>query len=117
MRREALYLSDILEAIDTLGAFLEGKDLEAFLRDPVLQSAALQKLTVIGEAAARLPPELKSRHPEVPWSRIVGFRNVAVHAYFSVQWPTVWTTATEDAPALRSKIQAILESESRQPGG
>lgn len=42
MRREALHLSDIVEAIDTLGAFLKGKDLNAFLEDPVLQSAVLQ---------------------------------------------------------------------------
>jgi uncharacterized protein with HEPN domain len=70
---------------------------------------------VIGEAAARLPSDLKSRYPGVPWSRIVGFRNVAVHAYFSVQWPTVWTTATEDAPALRPQIEAILESEFGRP--
>lgn len=116
MRREALYLADIVEAIDALAAFLEGKDQDAFLADPVLQSAVLQKLTVIGEAAARLPSDLWSRYPEVPWSRIVGFRNVAVHAYFSVQWPTVWTTATEDAPALRPKIKQILQLDFGLPG-
>jgi len=45
----------------------------------------LQKLIVIGEAAANLSPDLKARHPHIPWRAIVAFRKVMVHAYFSVQ--------------------------------
>lgn len=41
---------------------------------------------IIGEAAARLPKEFRDCHPEIPWVDIVAFRNIAVHAYFSVDW-------------------------------
>lgn len=41
----------------------------------------------------------------------MAFRNIAVHAYFSVDWPTVWVAATDDAPALRTKVVAILAAE------
>ena len=50
-------------------------------------------------------------HPEVEWADIVAFRNIAVHAYFGVQWPIVWVAATEDAPALREQVSRILATE------
>lgn len=50
-----------------------------FFNDELRQSAILQKLIVIGEAASRLSPELCAAHPEVEWADIVGFRNIAVH--------------------------------------
>jgi len=111
MRRERLYLLDILDAVEALNRFLARRTREDFLGDEVLQSAVLQKLTVIGEAAGRLSRELHARHPDIEWKEIIGFRNLAVHAYFSVQWPMVWKAATSDAPALRPKIERILAVE------
>ncbi|HEY9721716.1 MAG TPA: HepT-like ribonuclease domain-containing protein [Oscillatoriaceae cyanobacterium] len=76
----------------------------------LVRSAVLQKLMVIGEATARLSAELKDAHPEIPWRSIVGFRNIAVHAYFSVNWEIVWTAATVESPALAREIELIQES-------
>src|SRR5690349_11426062 len=100
MRREELYLTDIIEATDAIQQFLIGVQRDDFLQNDLLRSAVLQKLTIIGEAAARLPKEFQTRHAEIEWADIVGFRNIAVHAYFAVEWPIVWVTATKDAPAL-----------------
>lgn len=111
MRREELYLSDIVEAADAIEYFLADVDKETFWRDDLLRSAVLHKLTIIGEAAARLSSEFHQRHSEIEWADIVGFRNIAVHSYFSVDWNIVWLTATEDAPALRAKVAHILENE------
>jgi len=77
----------------------------------LLRSAVLQKLSIIGEAAARLPKEFRGRHADVEWRDIVAFRNIAVHAYFAVQWSIVWTTATQDVPALRQKVLQVLAAE------
>jgi uncharacterized protein with HEPN domain len=66
---------------------------------------------MIGEAAARLSANFKDRHPQIEWADIVAFRNIAVHAYFSVNWPIVWVAATEDAPALRKQVVQIPASE------
>ncbi len=48
MRRETLYLQDIVEACDLLATFLEGMDASAFMASELHKSAALQKLAVIG---------------------------------------------------------------------
>ncbi len=111
MRRDKLYLADIVEAADAVATFLAGAERDRFLQDDLLRSAVLQKLSIIGEAAARLSKEFRAHHADVGWRDIVAFRNIAVHAYFAVQWSIVWTTATQDVPALHQKISQILAAE------
>ena len=83
MRSDRLYLVEIVEAAEAIETFIRGVDAERFVRDDLVRSAVLHKLTVIGEAAARVSMPLRARFAEVPWSGIVGFRNIAVHAYFA----------------------------------
>lgn len=111
MRRERLYLLDIVEAADAIQAFLEGVDEASFLQSDLLRSAILQKLSIIGEAASRLPKNFCDRYGEIDWPGIVGFRNIAVHAYFAIEWPIVWVAATEEAPDLRKRIATILTTD------
>lgn len=86
MRSDRLYLVDIIEAADAIAAFISGVDAEHFPNNDLVRSAVLHKLTVIGEATARISMPLRARFPETPWADIVGFRNIAVHAYFSVDF-------------------------------
>ncbi|NCO40475.1 MAG: hypothetical protein AUJ96_20145 [Armatimonadetes bacterium CG2_30_66_41] len=94
MRSEALYLQDIVEAADAVERFLTGVEETAFLGSEMLQSAVLLKLILIGEAAPHLSKEFRERHAELEWADILAFRNLSVHAYFGVQWPIVWVSAT-----------------------
>lgn len=70
----------------------------------LVRSAVIQKLAVIGEAAGRVSPGLRSRHPEIPWPQIVAFRNILIHHYFKVDWKIVWRTANQRCPELRTQI-------------
>jgi uncharacterized protein with HEPN domain len=111
MRRDVLYLADMIEAADAIARFVAGVEQESFLSNELLQSAVLHKLTIIGEAAARLSSQFRRRHPEIEWADIIGFRNIAVHAYFSVDWSIVWFAATKDAPDLRRRTSEIATAE------
>lgn len=111
MRPERLYLLDILEAAESIRRFTDGVQEPNFLQNDMLQSAVLQKLTIIGEAASKLDPGFTARHPQVPWRDIVAFRNIAIHAYFAVEWPIVWIAATEETPTLRVQVEAIMARE------
>ena len=110
MRSERLYLADMLDAIGAIERFMKGLDQAGFLSSELVQSAVLQKLSVIGEAAARVPPSTCEAMPAVPWKEIVGFRNIAVHAYFSVDWRVVHVTVTDDLPPLKRELAAFLQS-------
>jgi len=89
MRREELYLRDIVEAADHIARFIIGLDRSGFHGAELVRSAVVHKLAVIGEAAAHVSDELRSRYPEVPWPKIVAFRNILVHAYFGIDWDEV----------------------------
>lgn len=113
MRHESLYLTDIVEAADHIAGFIAGRDFTEFQQSEMLRSAVIQKLTVIGEAAARVSEELKTRSPEVPWPQIVAFRNILVHAYFGIDWAIVWRAARNRCPVLREQVALLVASESR----
>lgn len=111
MRPEKLYLTDIAEAAQSIAKFLQGADFDEFEQNEMMNSAVLQKLTVIGEAASRLPKEFTNCFPEIPWVDIIAFRNIAVHEYFAIRWDIAWTAATEEVPALKEQIEKILREE------
>lgn len=111
MRPERLYLSDILEASENVALHIGNKSRDEFIADRTARAAVLHELTVIGEAAARIPATMRDRFPSVPWPDIVAFRNLIVHEYFGLSWPLVWETATRDVPDLQRRIAAILRSE------
>lgn len=112
MRREILYLTDIVEATDHIAAFISAIDFDGFHNSEMVRSAVVQKLAIIGEAAARISEPLRSRYPQVPWPQIVAFRNILIHAYFGIDWDEVWRAAKNRCPVLREQIAQILAMES-----
>lgn len=109
MRNDRLLLADMLDSIKAIERFTAGIDESRFISDELVQSAVLQKLSVIGEAAARLDEVTRSQSADVPWKEIIGFRNVAVHAYFSVDWRIVFVTVVDDLPLLKQGVVKLLE--------
>lgn len=117
MRDERLYLQDIRDATISIREFLEGVSETDFLGSDLLQSAVMQKFSVIGEAASKISKELKSRNPDIEWKKIIGIRNIIVHVYFAVNWSLVWKTVNDDIPVLNERIILILEGEFPVPNG
>ena len=111
MRHESLYLNDIVEAADDIAEFIAGIDFQGFQKSELLRSAVVQKLEVIGEAAARVSDEFTSRHPEVPWPQIVALPQYSDSCIFGVDWEVVWLAATDRRPVLRGQIAVIPAAE------
>jgi len=111
MRPDQLYLADIVEAAANVATHLGGRSRETFLGDVTARAAVLHEFTDIGEAASRVSTDLRSPYAEVPWVKIVAFRNFVVHEYFGLDWAIVWETATTLVPALRAQIEKVLLAE------
>ena len=109
MRSDLLYLADILDAIEAIERFTLSIDEITFLENDLVQSAVLQKLAIIGEAAARLTEDASAQSADVPWKEIISFRNIAVHAYFSIDWKIVFVTVSDDLPLLKHHVARLLE--------
>ena len=111
MRRDIERLQDVLEAVDRIQKHA-ARGREAFNQDELLQVWVIHHLEIIGEASRGLSDELRGRHPSVPWSEIIGMRNILVHDYFGLNLDEVWSAVERDLPALKGQVEAILREES-----
>ena len=75
-QRDKSYLYDILEALNSIRAFITGVDHDSFVENDMLLSAVIRKLEIIGEATKRLSPEFRASHTEVPWKKMAGTKDV-----------------------------------------
>lgn len=107
-RDPRVYIEDISKAIEHIEEYtIKGHD--DFMSDEMTQDAVIYKLAIIGEAASKLPPELKKKYSEIPWKDVIGLRSVIIHDYGSVNLPKIWLIVCTDLPPLKAVILKILE--------
>jgi uncharacterized protein with HEPN domain len=108
MRDPKERLRDILEAIAAIDRYRD-RDRSAFEQDELLQVWFLRHLQIIGEAARRLPEEIRNLAPDIPWHKIIGMRNILVHGYFAIDLDVVWDAVQRDVPLLKPAVEALLK--------
>lgn len=113
MRPEAAkYLWDALDAAERLQRFVQGKDFADYLADELLRAGVERQFEIIGEALGQLrkaDPEGAARIPDLP--RMVGFRNVLIHAYATVDNRLVWGVVEVHLGPLAELLRRLLEDE------
>lgn len=108
MKEDRVFLRHILEAITKVERFTAAGPVD-FAENPSVQDAVLRNPEVIGEAVKNLSGGLRATHPEVPWSRVAGLRDVLIHQYFGVDLGAVWSVVENRLPELKRSVEAILE--------
>jgi uncharacterized protein with HEPN domain len=83
-------------------------DLDA---DRMLELSLTRLVEVVGEAASRVPAEVRERHARVPWSAIVGIRNRLIHGYAYVDLDVVWDVVSRELPPLIAELERILSAQ------
>ncbi len=79
--------------------------------DRVLGLALLQLLLLLGEAASRVSPERRARHPDIPWGQIVALRNRLIHGYDVIDYDILWKIITSDLPPLIASLEKAASAE------
>jgi uncharacterized protein with HEPN domain len=55
---------------------------------------------VLGEATKHIPAPFRRKHPEIPWTKMAGMRDVLIHDYMGVDLRTVWNVVRKRLPEL-----------------
>ena len=122
MRREELYLADLIDNARAVRGYLDGATRERWDAENILRDAVLYRMLPLGEIASALPDELRDRYPEVAWRQIRAFRNLAVHKYFGVDWAVVWKITRQPAGCfsagrlVRTRAAIVGHPGRRRPG-
>ncbi len=109
MKKDQLvFLEDIKDCIEKIGGYTKNVSWERFEKDVQLQDAVVRRLEIIGEAVKGITPPLRESHPEIPWKRVAGFRDILIHAYSDVNLRMVWNVIETDLPLLKEAISKLI---------
>jgi uncharacterized protein with HEPN domain len=107
LKHDSLYLQHILDAISKIEEYVSvGYD--TFMATSHWQDAVIRQLEIIGEATKNLTDNLRMNHPQIPWKRISGLRDILIHNYMGVDLHAVWEITQKNLPELKERVLAIL---------
>jgi uncharacterized protein with HEPN domain len=109
-RDHRMFLEDILDSINQIESYISGMSYYDFSFDRKTIDSVIRNLEIIGEASKNIPLPVREKYPDIPWKRMIGLRNIAIHAYFGIDLENIWKIISSDIPPLNKKIKKILQS-------
>jgi uncharacterized protein with HEPN domain len=103
-------LRDILRETEFLEAQVAATTKEAFLADEVLKRAFVRSVEVVGEAARKVPQDVRRQFPAVEWKKMAGMRDRLIHDYGGVDYLIVWDVAVNKAKELAAELRPVLQA-------
>lgn len=106
--RDRERLEHILEAIERILTYTEGKTKEALVADKILFYGLVKNIEIVGEAAYKLTKAFRKEHSDTPWDVITKTRHVLIHDYFQIDEDAVFYVIHDDLPPLREQVARYL---------
>lgn len=106
-----LYLADMRSAAAKICRFTSEMTRQEFEADERTRDAVLRNLEILGEAAKRIPEDIRLHHCDIDWRRISGLRDVVAHAYFGIDDSILWDIVANKTPVLARQLETPLWGE------
>ena len=101
------YIDDIRRAVSFIEEFTANMDFDAFAADYKTQYAVVRCFEIMGEAAKRIPEEIRTANPFIPWKIMAGMRDRMIHGYDVIDVSVLWKTLQQDIPTLKLHLLDI----------
>ena len=106
--RDRERLVHILEAIDNILTFAQGKTKEELGADRMHFYGIVKNIEIVGEAAYKLTKAFRKEHPETPWEDIIRMRHVLIHDYFQIDEEAIVYVIEDNLNPLREQVTHYL---------
>lgn len=106
-----MYFDDLLIAMSRISEYIAEHTFVSFKKDYKTVDAVIRNFEIIGEASKNIPPEIKTKYPDVPWAEMYLLRNKVSHEYFGIDYEIIWDVALNHLPENKSQIEAIIQKE------
>lgn len=101
-------IAHMLEAIDDIRTFTQGKTYEGYKSDRLLRHGVERAIEKLSEASRHLPDTLKQQAPSTPWRKIAGIGNILRHDYEGIDDRAIWGVVEHDLEPLRQALESLL---------
>lgn len=101
------FLQDILTCIDRIIIYMKGMGRKDFFNDQKTVDAVMRNLEVIGEAAKKLPENIKEKYPNMEWRKLAGLRDILIHHYFGIDEDIIWDVLANKIPEVKAELKKI----------
>ena len=108
-REWRLFIAHMIESGEAVMSFTEGLDINDFQSDERTFKATLWDLRIIGEAATRIPDEIREANPHIQWRQMIGMRHRITHVYENTDVDIVWDTIKTDIPNMLIDLREMLK--------
>jgi uncharacterized protein with HEPN domain/predicted nucleotidyltransferase len=110
-KRYDIYLRDILNGLRKIETKTAGLDFESFVANEDVYVFVERFFITVGEAAGKVPQEIREKYPTVAWTSMIGLRNVVVHDYDGIDYAKMWDTIKNNIPQDIIEMERIVEAE------
>ena len=109
--RDKVILEKIISEIDIAINFMGKKEISEFLEDEMVKRAIGMTVINIGELVKNVTDEIRTKHKNVPWKQVAGFRDITAHKYQTLRMDDVYMTIKVNFPELRNSLLEILKDD------
>lgn len=106
-REWRFYLDDMAQFAERVISYSEGMSQEDFESNNLNYDAITRNIELIGEAATRIPEEIRASSPNIPWRQIIATRNQLIHGYLGIDNDVLWSIVQDDIPSLFQQLQKL----------
>ena len=102
------YAGKAIENINAISTYIQNITYEEFISNIQLLDAIMFRFVQLIENIKNIGEPFKNLHPEIPWGKIIGFRNGIVHEYGYTNYETVYETAVNDLLPLKAVLEKAI---------
>ena len=107
-KNDKYFAEKAVEQILIIEKYVDSKSYEEFMSDDQLVDATMFRLVQMIENIKNISLEFKDNNPQIPWGKIMGFRNGIVHEYGNTDYTIVYEVVMNNINPLKNVLETLI---------